>query len=481
MTRRAAHLVALAMAAPALGQGGIKQWLDPTADASLRLTDPDGLVLPGAAPPELLHVSFAGWSPTDPVNNPFSGAVISGQNAHVVRITVTFRGVVAPPGTLGLGGLDFAPFEYGDSPAYGFLDIDVDADVDTGGELGSGATQRYLANVARFGRVPGGPTAARTPLTDEQIDGDFTSGPQFERTGADFALVMCGCWPVTVVQEGGDADGVFEAGESWIVRGRFLERTRGYEGASFAYGGSDFFLYDPEIDVRFSHSVASNSTTVTVVFPLDMAGAALLAGEPEQDIDFDVSNHVSVVEALNDVVVASEFGLTGPTKVLAEKWIGRDPFDFLDPTTWNATALFGMAYADEADALFAWTDTGLAEVPADIDGDGAADADDRASIVATVYALDGGPDDLDGTVNGVVVLPQPGFDVHDIDGDGEIRMLDLYAYGDPADLNDDGKVDLLDFVVFQTLVHSGDESADFNLDQKIDVFDFIAFQTAAFH
>jgi len=79
----------------------------------------------------------------------------------------------------------------------------------------------------------------------------------------------------------------------------------------------------------------------------------------------------------------------------------------------------------------------------------------------------------------VIGPPGNGFDIHDLDGDGEIQMLDLYAYGDPADLNADGKVDLLDFVLFQVLVHSGDPRADFNLDQKIDVFDFVAFQVAA--
>ena len=485
-----AHLLqlglALGLAAGASGQGNIKQWFDPNGDATLRLTDPgaDGIVLDGAPLTDLLHVSLAGWMPTDPINNPFVGQPKPGTAANIVRITLTFKGLVNPPGPLGLNGEAYDPFRFGDYPVYGYLDIDVDADIDTGGILGGAAKQRYLANVARFGRVAPSTLATRTAKAGCDLDGNFESAPQHERSGADFAVAMCGCWTPTIVEQDGDDDGVFDEGETWIMNGRFLERTQGYMGASLAFNGSDLFLYDPPIDVKYAHSLASKTTMITIVFPLNMKGASILTGEAEQPMDNNVGNHVSIAEALNDVIVATEMGLPpGPTKVLAQKWAGRDAMDYINPLTWNVTALFGMAYDVEDDAYFAWTDTGGGDLLGDLNGDVKANVIDESLLIQGVYKLDAGTKDADGVVNGIVVLSDPGLDfsVYDLDGDRKIQLLDRYTYGNPTDLNKDGVTDLLDFVMFQQFVHSGDARADFNLDQKIDVFDFIAFQAAASH
>jgi hypothetical protein len=199
-------------------------------------------------------------------------------------------------------------------------------------------------------------------------------------------------------------------------------------------------------------------------------------------MDNNVGNHFSVAEAINDVIAATEKGLPpGPTKELAKKWAGRNALDYINPLTWRVTALFGMPYDVEDDAFFAWTDTGPGDVLGDVNGDGKANTIDESLFIQGVYTLDAGAKDADGKLNGIVVLSDPGlnFSIFDFDANRKIQLYDRYVFGDPTDLNKDGTTDLLDFITFQQLVHSGDTRADFNLDQKIDVFDFIAFQSAA--
>ena len=47
---------------------------------------------------------------------------------------------------------------------------------------------------------------------------------------------------------------------------------------------------------------------MTVVWALDMAGAAELTGESEQPVDLDVGNHTSVEEALQDIIDGANIG-----------------------------------------------------------------------------------------------------------------------------------------------------------------------------
>ncbi|MEO1007689.1 MAG: GC-type dockerin domain-anchored protein [Planctomycetota bacterium] len=47
-----------------------------------------------------------------------------------------------------------------------------------------------------------------------------------------------------------------------------------------------------------------------------------------------------------------------------------------------------------------------------------------------------------------------------------------------ADLDDDGRLTLFDFLAFQTLFDAGDPAADFDDDGRLTFFDFLAFQTA---
>jgi len=460
-------------------------WTDRAGDAEQRLTDfgADGVLNPDAGTPDLREVRLSAWSAPDPINDPFTGTAVDAAGAHLLRMDIVFDGLVNPPGPLGFAGQPYDPFQFGPNPAFGFIDLDVDADVDTGGQVGGAATQRYLANVGRFGRVPRGTIAQRAASFGHDFDGDFFSPPFFERSGEDFTVALCGCWRVDIIQEDGDLDQQFDAGETWIVRGRFFERAQGYRDASGVFGGSDFGFYDPRIDVRYSHDPATDTTTIRIIFPLDMPGAALLTGEPEQIMDFDVSNHVSVVEALNDIVVGAQLGLFGPVQILAGAWATLDPFDFLDPTSWTVTALVGTAYAVQEQSLYVWTDTGFDDLPGDFNADGLASLADRDLFDSILALMDGGPFDGDGVVDGSFVISTfaDDFAVFDLSNDGVVDDADRDLIINPADLDGDGDVDVFDFFVFTSAFSSGDPAADINGDGQVDLADLFAFILEFFH
>ena len=159
---------------------------DPGGDASFRRTDPgnDGPLPLDLKPPDLVSACAAAW-PSAPLD--------------VVQFTLVFQGVQNPPGSLGLGNMAFDPYAYGPAPVFGFLDIDVDGDADTGGELGAGAALRYLSNVGRFGEVPSGVLGSRAAFEGTECDNNFLSDPQVERSGADFSIVLCGCFDIDVL------------------------------------------------------------------------------------------------------------------------------------------------------------------------------------------------------------------------------------------------------------------------------------------
>ncbi len=472
-------ILSMGVAQGTLSAQTLKIWSDPQGDAVVRRTDP-GATAPIDPGSTLIAVVVSGWAPSSPANDPFVGAFAQTSNANIFKIDIVFAGLINPPGQVGLGNPGFNPFEFGPNPVYGFLDLDVDGRKDTGGELSFPAENRYLANIARFGRLPYGSIGERAAQSADDIDGDFFTQPFSERTGADFAVTFCGCWNVTIVNEGGNGDQIFDPGETWIVRGRFLERSQGYTGASSGFGGSVFGHWDPFTNVQFRHDIPSNTTTITIVAPLDMVGAALLKGDPVQPIDFNFFNHTAIVEALNDIIDGANGQLFGPVFVLTEKWRGRDPFDSLDVYDWEATALFGTTYTNPSDYSYAWTDTGFGEVPGDTNADGTANNIDAAALRAHVYLLDGGPKDGDGTQNGSVQIINPGinFSLFDLNGDHLVQGEDLWVYGHRADLDPNGQLDIFDFIAFQTAFIIQTPQGDFNLDQRYDVFDLLAFQDA---
>jgi hypothetical protein len=464
----------------AIGSGLIAAHTDAPGDARLRRTDAGlSASISTLALPDIVSVTLQGWTSPTAVSDPYRGSVIDPSQAHLFRLDIVMSGLACPPGTLGFGGAPYFPTEFGVNPVYGFIDIDVDNDIDTGGELGGAATNRYLANVGRFGVVPRGPLGERMARSDADIDLTFQSSPQYERSGADFALSLCGCFHTTIAQRiSGNADDVFEPGETWIVRGRFFERAGGYQGASFAFGGSAFGLYDPLVNLRYSHDLAANQTTISLIYPLDMVGAGLLTGQPVQEPDSNVANHTSVEEALQDVIDANNAGIvTGPALVLSNRWFKRLASDYLDPTTWSVTGLLGVAYATAQPFLYAWTDTLGDALVGDFNGDGVVDAADRGLFQSTLSLLDGGPDDCDGATDGVftVCIPGPDWTLYDLTGDGRVNVLDYNLLLPPCsgDCNGDRAVDFvdLDVVLGHYGLHDSITPADFNHDGVVDFID----------
>ncbi|MBC7836064.1 MAG: hypothetical protein H7Y88_13340 [Phycisphaerales bacterium] len=499
MSRRSilALLAAAAWMPPTARGDDTREFPDAPGDAVLRRTDAgnDGPVPPDFVA-DLLLARLSCWQMTTPGGDRFSGSTVNGDDAHLVRIDLVFAGVSHPSGPLGLGGGAFDPMLFGPHPVVGFLELNIDRERDTGGEL-AGATNRYLANIARFGTVGSSSIAPRVALSAAAYDGDFFTDPQYERSGVEFAVVLCGCETPVVVTQGGDADGQFEAGETWIVQGRFFQRAGGYIGASAMNGGSVPGAYDPTVPMRVAHDPGTNRTTFSIVFALDPAGAAVITGGTQQPPDDSLFNHVSIQEALMDLVDGAN-GLNGgplfgEELVLTSEWAdvdGDDLADMLDPTDWRASALFGVPYISEDDSLYAWTDVGFENLRGDLDGDDIAGALDQQAIEAYIESEDGGFNDQDGLVNGSVEVQDFGlnFSVYDLTGDGLIGESDVAFYGGPnpcpTDFDGSGVVNSADLTAYLAAwfhdLMTGTVMADFNSSGVTNSADITAFLAAWF-
>ena len=298
--------------------GGV--WTDAQGDAAIRRTDVGANApLPAEFEPiDLLSVVVDGWQPSSPSTDLYSGSTVDG-DADFVRIRVVVDGLVTPPGPIGLNGFPFNPYQFGDRPITGFIDLDIDEQKNSGGELMPIARNRYLANIARFGLSPQGSIAERMVQSGDDIDSNFFVGPQFERTGAEFTLIMCGCFSPVILSQSGNMNSLFDAGETWVVGGRFFERFESFEIASLLFGGSTFGLFDPPTALQFIHDISSDITTITLVFPITNAGAAMEAGQSEQSIDLSLSNHTSMEEAIEDLIFGSN-STSGALGVLVDGW-----------------------------------------------------------------------------------------------------------------------------------------------------------------
>lgn len=478
----------LAMGMPsARASDPTETWTDPKGDAVIRRTDANGNGALGAGStlPDMIRVDFIAWQSSTAAADPFNGSPCNPEDAHLFRIDVSFAGLVNPPGRLGDGvAIEYRPFEFGPSPLYGFLEIDVDHDRNTGGELGTAARTRYLANVARFGRLPSHSNADRAAIWGTDLDRGFDEVPQYRRSGADFLLSFCGCSDVTILNEGGNGNHIFEPGETWTVRGAFFQRSGGYVDSSFAFGGTSGVpgMYDPQVKIRFSHSQSANRTVVSLVYALDMTGAGQLAGAPPEPVNYNAGDQTSVLEGLQDVIDAAGFlNLPEPVRTLAQRWTGRSAWDFLDPTEWNMTALFGTAFATIQDSPFVWTDTGCDETPGDMNHDGYGNSTDALIVRDQIVQLDGGPQDGD-VLAGVVgenwsvriIGYGANFCLYDITGDGVINYTDV-RFLCPADFDMDGRLTVNDYITFGSGFAGGNPQADIDRSGNLDINDFVAF------
>jgi len=475
-----AAITLASLCVPALASGVPGLYTDASGDATLRRTDPgnDGTIHPAAILPDVLSIVSAGWLPTSPSTDPYTGAVVNSDGADIFRMDIVFDGLLNPPGPLGLGPAPFDPFRFGPSPVYGFVECNLDRRVDTGGELGSAATLRYYANLGRFGEVPEGSRSSLAAHSGAEHDLNFFTAPFYERSGQDYALNLCGCYDVTVVNTFGDADGSFDTGDTWIVRGRFWQRAGGFEEASAAFGGSFFGLYDPFVELMFSHDAQTDRTTVSLVEALTMTGAAALRGQSVQSIDLNVNNHTSVEEAITDIKFgAGDPFLSPAARTLVEEWENRPVENALEPDRWEISAMFGVSYLVVEESLYAWTDAIGEHAFADLNADTFSTQLDVDLFDASLASLDGSSADADGVVDGdaeVIGLGE-NFQLIDFNSDGVIdggdRMQILGV--SPGDCDASGTINFNDLVCILFNFGPGTGPSDCDGSGTIDFSDLI--------
>ncbi|MGP1309666.1 MAG: hypothetical protein ACTS27_05660 [Phycisphaerales bacterium] len=432
---------------------------DAASDAALRRTDPSyGAALPLIVP-DLLELTVGGWCTPTPSTDPYDGEWVSGADADLLRVDLVIAGLVNPPGTLS----PFNPAKYGPRPLIAFIELDADNEKNTGGECELSAVRtRYLANVARFGALPFGSYGERAARNQADLDAAFNE-PEVELTGAEFVLALCGCTNTTVVSTCGDSSPTtFDAGDSWIVRGRFFQRAGGYSGPSAFFGGSAPGEFDPYVNLLYRHHPVQNRTTISLVFPLTMAGAADLSGQPEQAPDTSVANHTSVYEALLDIVDSVDYAWPGCEDELIRRWDDDDICEAMNPSRWNARAVVGVPYLQQQAFPYAYTDVGFQETVADLDSDGSITPLDRSAFDSWLISSDGSPTDADGVADGVFTIASfgPNFQVHDFTGDGVVdeddRVLLEPAALCSGDTNGDNVVNFADLnIVLSTFGQSG--------------------------
>lgn len=470
-------LSALVLSPPVLAVDSVI-WTDPVGDAALRRTDSgnDAPLPPGYTPIDLISLEIGGWDPNAPSTDLYTGHHESDQ-PDFVRIDAVFAGLVSPPGPIGINGHPYNPYFFGDRPVMGFFEFDIDGQKNSGGELMPIAQHRYLSNVARFGKSPYGSINERVAQSHEDIDTSFHSEPQFERSGAEFSITMCGCFVPSIISQDGNSDSIFDTGETWIVEGRFFERFQSFQPESAFFGGSEFGLFDPLVQLLFVHDPIEDTTTMSLVFPLTNHGAALAAGEPDQPLDLSLLNHTSLEEALDDLIIGADFA-TGSLRTLTEEWRDQNPSDDQEPHYWGVTALIGTAPTiQDPTALYIWTDTGFDELVADYNLDELNTAADDQMLFDFIENTDGIGFDSDLTVNGIITLADPGSEFHffDLNNDGLIDTGDAPPTVCDADMNADGALDFFDVSAFLSSFQVQDPVADMNADGSFDFFDVSAF------
>lgn len=420
---------------------------DADGDALMRRTDPgnDGpLNQLNHRLPDIVQMRLGKYAPYIPWADRFAGEWLS--SGDYVRFDVVFSGLINPPGPVGFDDEfpTYDPFAYGASPVYGFIEFDVDADENTGGEL-EHPQFRYLANAGRFGGIPDEPRfAERAVLMGSTLDGDFSTAPFAERSGEEFHLALLGEEMQTrtiIIEKSGGDPAVFEAGETWDLTGNFFHRAHGFEDFAFKCilrPGP----YTPQTKIRFSHDVATNRTTVSLVYSLTNAACAQFSGTnytpgPNDGCD---NNHNSIEEALYDLqfsaMYADPYKKSMPEFQLIEGWQFCNMSEAMDPANWRVCALVGSAYEvlQPWGARFVWTDIYPNVRAGDFNGDGLVNGEDVFSLLDYVSKHDGeaGFDEDKIATNKVIDIIDfgPNFCAYDTGYDGVVNQADRVVLGD---------------------------------------------------
>ena len=424
---------------------------DESGDALVRRTDGAGVDWTGedADPIDLVRYRIGAWQPVDPTTDLYTGQ-FSG-TGQFLCIKLVIDGLVNPPGPT---DFPFDPQRFGMRALYLWLEVDVDANINTGGEIYNPEV-RYLASAARFGGRPQGRLYdGRVGMDGFDSDGDYDTPPWIDRSGEEFHLALLGgefeCDGVTGPLD--DDNCLFDAGETWDVGGRFWHRAHGYEELTFAG------IYEPEVELRFEHDVETDDTTITFVYPLTNEAYALAYGsDPDEEEDIYTWNANSVHEALLDLETSAWFGGGSghPYEDLIFDWAFQSSAAFLDPLSWRSTILVGTVLSESVDlggGVYTYTDIWPNVVAGDFNGDGVASNTDAQMALEFLTLHDGDPLYDQGMLPGEIQIVDfgPRFSIFDIDYDGFVNSFDLtFSLQAPGDYNNDGKVDLQDVAGFQ--------------------------------
>lgn len=474
---------------------------EPVADAVIRRTDigNDGPVDPGLHRlPDVIETRLGTFSPAAPHLDRFNGSWDS--NGQYMRFDMVFDGLVNPPGPLSLekNFPVYEPFLYGPNPAFGYVEFDMDANPDTGGEL-SDTEYRYLGNVGRFGGLPSDARFLdRAAVTAADCDENVLTAPYVERSGEEFHLALTGeeidSISIKTEMPGGNPM-VFEDGETWVLEGDFFHRAHGFEDYAFTCFDRPG-RYKPEVKLQFKHDVLTERTTVSLVYPLTNAADAALQspGTPVEPNDGCEDNQNSVEEALEDLQISAEFAdpwdRMQPDFALIAGWEFNVVANLLVPENWPSFGLVGTAYEQLQGPFerFIWTDAWPNPLPGDFDGSGVRDAADVALLIDFIAANDGVPgvdDDGNGS-NGVILWRQfsRSFTVFDTNYDGIVELNDAVIMGD-MDLNQAVEFDDVDDFVQALLTPdlyagthggvTGVTRGDINSDLSLDAADIAGF------
>lgn len=431
---------------------------DPAGDVRIIRTDHDAdgpIDVATQRLPDLIELRQGRFTPITPWVDRFDGSWdLAGE---YVRIDLVLDGLINPPGPLSFDDEFpvYDPMRYGPNPIFGYVEFDMDADPDTGGETHD-PDDRYLGNVARFGGLPAEARfVGRVAENEDAFDGDVETGPFVDRSGEEFHIAFLAeeteAIQVRVESAGGDP-AIFEAGETWDVEGEFFHRAHGFEDFAFMCITRPG-RYKPDVVLRFTHDSVSDRTTISLVYPLTNLGAARFVGpsEPVESDDGCSSNQNSVEEALIDLqfsaMWADSFDRLLPEFQLIAGWEFNTPADHLDPTAWQAALCIGTAYIvpEFSSARYIWTDVLPNIVAGDFDGSGSVDAADAALLAAFITQFDGDVEvDEDGDPNnGSIELDEfaENFSLYDVNYDGFVNGSDGLILGD---MNLDGAVDVDD-------------------------------------
>ncbi len=428
-------------------------------------------------PINMLELSMGKWKPSMPEMDLFDGDYIPG--GKFVKIELKLEGLVNPPGN---AIEEYKPYKYGNHPVYGYVEIDIDADNSTGGEV-TDPHHRYLGNIARFGGMPTGEVFADRVAKNgtSDFDNNLDTKPFVERHGEEFHLAFVADQfsknDIDIVN--GNSDTIFQSGEEWIITGKWFHRAHAFEPYSWVYGGYRDGEYSPNCPIKFHHDQNTDITTVTLIFPLTNVGAASVTGSIPETPDRDVSNQASIHEALSDLVDSASHAPPPANDSVAGLiigWDGKNPNQYLNPANWRATVLLGTPHPHKIEK-YIWTDAYPNVIRGDINGDGQTNLTDVTAVENFIQNHDLN----DGCRDNTVRIPNfaSNFSIYDINHNGILNSDDVALTSRIGDCDLDGDVDLADFSFWQLCVTTDTNGlppdcplSDLNNDGLVDNSDF---------